>query len=319
MCPLSSCMSRLHRTTGGNQQGRAFVTLACTGLLLACGCAGPLNNELSTGDPLTPSNQFQPPSVVGPQVPARSETDASEDAPVDRSVTSLDRSHWGTTRVLVPNEMPMHQPRYTSNWEFDRSNARSRGEHPSATSAIDMPTSKGADLQLKEAALAPIAAGADIALMPARMIAARPWQRTRTGSEPYQRVPQSRVIVPDGLTPVDDDAPAIGPADVPPREMMAPLREPGELREPPRAKSTTPLPGQSLPWPSNPNAAAPTSTPRPAPPRPSAQPLPENADEPLWNRPPVATDERGKQPGFVPGKKKPEPEEPQTQPEQKPK
>lgn len=296
-------------------------SLALTFAAAISGCAGPLNNELIVGDPLTPSRQFAPPTIMpGSNTPARPESGDDLEQPASPSIAGLDRSHWPETRVVVPNDPPMHQPRYTDNWHFNRTNARARGDYPTARSALDSSTSAGADQQIKEAVAAPFVAGLDIAAMPVRMIAARPWQRTRTGSEPYARGPSSRVIVPEGLTPVDDDTPGVAPKQSPVREMAPPNSKP---RPSPHSPEDSALPGESLFWPTSPDAAAPGLVPAPVSPltpapkprsKPGAAPATKpDDDQPLWNRPPVATDERGKHLPPPPPKNKPaDPDAPES-------
>ena len=252
------------------------------------GCVGPLNNELSVGDPLRPAQQFAPPSIVASGSEARAETGDVEGA--ERSVTSLDRSGWAGVRVVVPNDVPMHQPRYTENWEFDRSSARARGDFPTTTSALDNVTSKSADLQIKEAVIAPFVAGADVAAMPVRMIAARPWQRTRTGSDPYQRGPQVRTPGPEGLVPVEDGPITVfgGGGDV---GVKGNTGGNGAPRSAGGKKAEMPAEGSLKRYPTSPGASAPTEQKPPAPMPPSGQ---SEEEQPKWDRAPVATDERGK-------------------------
>lgn len=274
-------------TSGSGIAGAGLIAAAACAMSMG-GCAGQLNSGMVVGDPLKPSQQYAPPSIVAPAGEARAESGSGEVA--ERSVTSLDRSDWTGMRVNVPNDVPMHQPRYTENVEFDRSTARNRGDYPTATSALDTVSSKSEDLQIKEAVFAPFIAGADVALMPARMIQARPWQRTQTGSDPYKRAPVSRADRETGLTPVEDGPVTIYGGETTPAGPK--LRTENPLR-----KVDLPPENSLKRYPVSPGALAPSApaAPKAAP----AKPAPNGAteppeDEPKWNRPPVATDERGK-------------------------
>lgn len=242
------------------------------------GCVGPLNNEVYVGDRLKASQQYAPASIAE-RAEDRAETGAGEE--IEVSVNSLDRSGWSGTRVVVPNDLVMHQPRYTDNWHFNRSNRRARGEYPTAASALDMPTEKGADQQIKEAALAPLVAGFDIAAMPVRMGGARPWQRTMTGSEPYQRVAQVRTEVPEGVMAADDGDVMVV------RSVSAGAEPAGKASAGKGAGAKVNEDGsKSLQWPKG--SSAPGSV------RPAQAPKAAEEDAPKWDRAPVATDERGK-------------------------
>lgn len=279
------------------------LALPCVLCTLLSACAGPLNNERFIGDPVNARNQFVPPTIGrGDETSQtrgrvieiddpRTRPEADANPETHASVLSLDRSNWASTRVVVPNDLVAHQPRYTNDWAFDKSTARNRGEYPTAASAMDMPTERGADQQLAEAVLAPLAAGADLALSPLRAIAARPWQRTRTGLEGYQRAPQNRTFPAEGVEPTSFGSDQ-------PSQTDAARAEPGSPQDPtprPSERSldnvnplTTPAPAPSeslRPQTQSKDAATkPALAPKP-PAKKRPKPGDPDDDEPVWGAP----------------------------------
>lgn len=114
---------------------------------------------------------------------------ASTLAAVEPTHTRLDRANWEPLQITVPNELAAHQPRYTQNLIENTHLARNRGDFPTALSANEYNHPKSADAQLFEAVAAPVGAAADLVLLLPRAVVTRPWQTTRTGMEPYRRVP----------------------------------------------------------------------------------------------------------------------------------
>jgi hypothetical protein len=195
----------------------AGTSLSLTACLLLSACtASPyrLNDELAVGAgaggtyrPATFSSEF---SLAGreaaarePGVPAaaskrRSLVLATTEEPEqpagalrtpEPSHTRLDRANWEPIQITVPNELPAHQPRYTQNLIENTHLARNRGDYPTALSANEYNHPKAADAQVFEAVAAPVGAAADLVLLLPRAMVTRPWQTTRTGMEPYRRVP----------------------------------------------------------------------------------------------------------------------------------
>ncbi len=214
----------------------------------------PTNQQHILGDPLSARDQVVLPSIgrgptevrtrvrardmagriIRPSIPAPAATpreDSTDDAPPEPSITSFDRTDWPEIRFNVPNDRTEHQPRYTNLVRYDRTSPRARGDHPTFSSALDTATSKSADQQIKEAFAGPITAGIDVILFPVRVFMTRPWQTTRTGFDRYQRFPQERTVVPDGLLPViPDEAPQSEPETQPEPESADPAATPSEPR-----------------------------------------------------------------------------------------
>lgn len=189
-----STMWTMKRAAAGCASGIRISggVIGVAGLCWLAGCAGPLNNEVSIGQAwlpatLDPAENRVEPFVAGQMV-----------EPVEPSVTSLDRSNWGQTRLLVPNDLPSHQPRYTEWWlvtGYEGVPRRKLGRYPTAESALHMPDEADVAAETREGLVSPVAAAIDVVLFPIRAIAARPWQRTRTGLHPYERAPRSQVYV----------------------------------------------------------------------------------------------------------------------------
>lgn len=135
--------------------------------------------------------------------------------------TRLDRANWEPIRVDVPNELAAHQPRYTQNLIENTHIARNRGDYPTAFSANEYNHPKSSDTQLFEAIAAPVGAAADLVLFLPRAVMTRPWQTTRTGLEPYRRVPNPTASLstvettPKVRTRTGIDDPAAAPVQVP--------------------------------------------------------------------------------------------------------
>jgi hypothetical protein len=224
-------------------QPNAALSIALT--VIAGGCSAPLNRSTSLGDPTRPTMTWTAQSIgsesaPGPRTGSWSDTiDRTDragrasgrdiDEPDQASITSLDRSAWGATRFLVPVDAIERRPRYTRSVIFNKTSARSRGEFPTVTSALDAPTTPGAEQQVLEAAAAPVAAAADIALAPIRMLHNRPLDRTRSGPLPSRRSPRTVKVFDAsplegvGLSPLpmlaeDADSPRDRPEQTPPTE-----------------------------------------------------------------------------------------------------
>lgn len=142
------------------------------------------------------------------------------------STPTLDRSAWPVTRLSVPNALPIHQPRSTRSVFLNTSTRRARGDFPTIDSSLDSATAEANQSQTAEALVAPIAAAIDVALFPARALVTRPWQRTITGTKPYQRRFTSRTEGPEQITPTDAP-PATLPT--PPEPLYEPEAAPNSL------------------------------------------------------------------------------------------
>lgn len=179
-----------------------------------------MNRELSTGKVYTPDNLR--PDVAPP--PESAPGSATKMPP--RSVVALTRDNWETTTITVPNDRAEHQPIYTRSLFEDTGPARNRGQFPTAQSANELMARNSSDKQLLEAAEAPFGAMADIVLFVPRALFLRPWQTTRTGTEPYRRAPNPRgSLSPVVATHVEPKDPGAAPVQVPIGE-LPPLDKP---------------------------------------------------------------------------------------------
>lgn len=195
----------------------AGTLLSLTTCLLLSACtASPyrLNEELAVGAgaagayrPATFSSEFsqagREAAARGPGAPTaapkrRSLVLATTEEPDEAAIaiadvepthTRLDRANWEPLRIIVPNELAAHQPRYTKNLIENTYLARNRGDFPTALSANEYNHPKATDAQLFEAVAAPVGAAADLVLLLPRAVVTRPWQTNRTGMEPYRRAP----------------------------------------------------------------------------------------------------------------------------------
>ncbi len=102
---------------------------------------------------------------------------------------SIDRGNWAVTRINAPSDLAGHQPIYTRSVLENTEVARNRGSYPTPTSANQISHRTSEDAQLLEAAIAPVAAAADIVLFIPRAIMNPPWETVSTGLEPYRRSP----------------------------------------------------------------------------------------------------------------------------------
>ncbi len=193
--------------------------IALTPLVLAAGCAGPLNNEIGLGNQgrvdgrgvwtpptlgssliVPPREGFEPSTnpKLAPVYAAGGPVAPEEAKP---SISGIERT-WAEVPVLVPNDLPAHQPRMTwSHVEGDT--PRARGVYPTAQSALTLGSSRQNDAQVKEAILAPLVAASDVVLGLPRFFAQhRPGRPTRTVAWPYERTPRREALEIDPVAPV---------------------------------------------------------------------------------------------------------------------
>lgn len=242
-------------------------------LLLLSACAGPLNTESCVGVGMKSDSLggvFCPPTItessirevpeeaaatvnqrVAPVYAGGGVVQADDSRP---SIVSLDRGNWGATDMRVPNDFSAHQPRYTDNVLLNDTLRRTRGDYPTAASALDTGTGAGMDRQIQEAFIAPLAGAADVVLLVPRIVMeARPGQPTRTGLEPYERQPRVQTIVPPPLTFVTDEpARTMTPTTVAPgtpTKPGSPESTPGGVQVPPTGTGTPaqPAPSSTVP------------------------------------------------------------------------
>ena len=111
------------------------------------------------------------------------------------SLVSINRSEWETVVFEVPSDGVGHRPTYRTYWLTDQSNARKRGEFPTAMTAFD--TGRSGDWsQTQEAMLAPINSVFDAASIPVLLFVE---PQTREQTSPYrafERTPK-RPLMPD--------------------------------------------------------------------------------------------------------------------------
>lgn len=226
----------------------AICTVLAASVCAAAGCAGPLNQEVGIGNqgrswgnsvytPSTvtqaaipvPEEGFEPTTdqLGSPVYGARGPMAPDAAAP---SLVAMDRENWVGTRIDVPNDMPAHQPRMATNFLFREGNPRVEGKYPDQRTAFGVATERHSDEQILEALAAPFVAGMDVVLIPVRAVAEmRPQRPTRTGSDPYARLPGQVTIVNDPLGAAGSPRPVVAPrpAAMPPARGSAPSTRPG--------------------------------------------------------------------------------------------
>ena len=271
-----------------------------TPLLLLTACAGPLNTESCIGVVMPTDSTgrgggvFCPPTITESsirEVPEEAAATVNQRlAPVyvgggdggavvqagdaRPSVVSLERGNWGATQVTAPNDLSAHQPRYSQNLLLNDTLRRTRGEYPTAASALDTGTSAGMDRQIQEALVAPLAAAADVVLfVPRAVVQARPDRPTRTGLEPYQRQPRVQTIVPPPLVIVAGEMAG-------PRGPMTPMVPAPGVPSIPGSPVSPPAGQQVSPTPTAPANTPPLNVPPSSVPPTSIPPGPESSRPP---------------------------------------
>lgn len=213
--------------------------LALTPLVFVAACAGPLNNEVGIGNtgrvdgrgvwsPPTLSARLLPTPQEGlePSTDARTAPVFGAAGPVAAkdaapSITGIDRN-WTETPVVVPSDLPAHQPRMT--WSYLANDTpRARGQFPTAQSALALGSERHNNEQVKEALVAPFVAAGDVVLAIPRFIASHRIDRpTRTSAWPYERMPRREALITDPISAEAPKPPAAMPAaDVPTADMPA--------------------------------------------------------------------------------------------------
>lgn len=241
-------------------------------------CAGPLNTESSVGRVWTPASieRSQMIEVTGESAPTVDQHDSPVYAadgvlnPRDAraSLTGVSREDWAPTPLPVPNDQPAHQPIFTRSWFDTTAQIRSRGTYPTPQSALDTGSKRQNEAQMREAVMAPLAAGADVALLPVRLIGeSRPARPTRQGSRPYQRLPEQRVEQPTPVSPFGPASVVVVSNMLPPPGYTTPAEKP--TQRPGEAA----VPAVPTNQPVNPGTpGAPAATPAAAPAPASSQP-----------------------------------------------
>lgn len=215
--PKSEPLRHIAAYPKGMRTVAKFAILLPPAALLAA-CAGPLNNESGIGNAggrtvyapatlaqsaLLPVNaEFEPVADTksAPVYGANGPTNADSAQP---SVLAIDRDNWSTIAVIVPNNLPAHQPRYATNYVSNWS-ARARGEYPDDRTALNMGSDEGNRQQVVEAVAAPFVAASDIILyLPRAVMESRPYRPTRTGTWPYERAPRDQQLKPVPVTPLE--------------------------------------------------------------------------------------------------------------------
>ncbi len=201
-------------TRGLGRATTAVAWCALAGVGGASGCANP-NDEISIGDrvyieALTPDHAAKPFGQL---------TDTG-DAP-SLKADSLDRDHWSVRAVLVPINGTTHQPTYATGPSYARATARQRGEFPTIESALDLGTRESQWSEVFEGLAWPFWAGADLALMPARMVMQPPWDDAMSPPGPRDRAPEGTQkpsmlgSVDSPVVPVVGAKPSVPPVEEP--------------------------------------------------------------------------------------------------------
>lgn len=148
-----------------------FSCVSMLGLLAACNHQND-RNEIGNTVSLPALSAEPMPSDIRPDDPS--------------SLTSLDRSGWSKTVVLVPVHGIAHGPTYTTRHRSTDATARQRGEPPTALTALELEGDTGWT-QVADSAEAPFVCMWDTLLILPRAIVERPWTEVRGDQEPYWR------------------------------------------------------------------------------------------------------------------------------------
>lgn len=125
------------------------------------------------------------------------------------SLTSLDRSGWSKTVILVPVHGIAHGPTYTTEHLSTKATARQRGEPPTALTALEL-EGDTCWTQVADAAEAPFVSMWDLLLLLPRAVVERPWTEVRGDQQPYWRS-----SVWDARTQPPQAAPVVAPTQDP--------------------------------------------------------------------------------------------------------
>lgn len=152
--------------------------------LLALGACAPLNRDMGVGERVHLE-------AIEPDKAERAFPPVSPKAPDERSLArnTLDRSMWKARTVLIPIDGTTHRPTYATGPHYTSGTARQRGEFPSVDTVLEGDTRASRWDEVFEGLAWPFWAGADVALMPARMIAQPPWTLTESPAGPRARAP----------------------------------------------------------------------------------------------------------------------------------
>lgn len=158
---------------------RIFTTVGLFTMPLIVGCAA--SNERSViGD----ATEIPAISASGSPEPL-----AADDGP---SLSSLDRSAWARTQVLVPVDGAYHQPTYRHDYREMLFTARQRGEFPTPETALELdgkPERAILGEEIAESGGGAIVAALDGISMPVQILLAPPTTTRRSPRWNYQRWP----------------------------------------------------------------------------------------------------------------------------------
>lgn len=139
-------------------------------------------------------------TVLGVEEPGRGvrleslgEAGARPEAPVAvdaTGVSSLTRTAWGATTILVPVDGTFGHPTYARAYLWTDATGRQRGDPVTPLSALDLSGESGRE-QFWEVAASPWRAIHDVGMMPVRMFRTPPWHEVRHIPRSYWRTPSS--------------------------------------------------------------------------------------------------------------------------------
>lgn len=109
------------------------------------------------------------------------------------SLATVGRSEWATVEYAVPADGVGHRPNYRTHWLTDKTNARKRGEFPTATTAFDLGKT-GEMSQTQEVLLAPFNQLFDVIVMPVMLFVEPQTMEMRSPYAHYERTPKGSVM-----------------------------------------------------------------------------------------------------------------------------
>lgn len=109
------------------------------------------------------------------------------------SLVSVGRTEWEAVTYEVPVDGVGHRPNYRTHWLLDRSNARKRGEFPTASTAFDIGKS-GDWAQTEEVLVAPVNQMFDALTIPVLLFVEPQTLEMRSPYRHFERTPKGSVM-----------------------------------------------------------------------------------------------------------------------------
>lgn len=134
--------------------------------------------------------------TIGDEVALAAFTEREPTSAEDRGVPTLrtvTREEWSTVEFRVPSDGVGHRPNYRTHWLTDRTLARARGEHPTATTAFELGQS-GSSSQIQEALIAPFNQIFDAATMPVMLLVEPQTAELRSPYRRFERSPSTSML-----------------------------------------------------------------------------------------------------------------------------